>query len=346
MFMVKGFWEKLDRPIMALAPMDDVTDAAFRRLIAKYGKPDVFWTEFVSADGLQSEGRERLLIDFWYTKAEHPIIAQIFGTNPENYYKSAQLIKELGFDGVDINMGCPEKNTCKAGAGAAMVKNPKLAQEVIQASKEGAGNLPVTVKIRSGYNKHEIETWIPQLLKAEPKVITLHARTRKQMSKVPADWGLVKRTVEIRDEIRKDVLIIGNGDVQNLKEAEQRVKETGADGVMIGRGIFGNPWLFNKEVDRDDLDLEERFQVMLEHTFLYELLFKNGSLRGSGFIKNFHIMRKHFKAYVSGFDNAREFRMKLMKTESAQEVVGIVKKEYPGVDVDKAFMDARNLAEM
>ena len=174
--MIKGFWDKLNKPIMVLAPMANVTDAAFRYMIARNGKPDVTWTEFVSADGLCSPGREKLLVDFWYGEAERPVVAQIFGANPENIFKAAQIVKELKFDGLDINMGCPAKEVLKQGSCAALIKNPRLAQEIILAAKEGAKGLPVSVKTRIGTNKPEIETWIPELFKTQPAAIILHLR--------------------------------------------------------------------------------------------------------------------------------------------------------------------------
>jgi len=318
--MNQGFWKNLKKPIVVLAPMANVTDAAFRRLIAKYGKPDVIWTEFVSCDGLMSRGREKLMIDLSFDKTERPIVAQIFGSKPENFFKTAQLIKELGFDGIDINMGCPDKNVEKQGAGACMIKTPDLAKEVILATKEGAGDLPVSVKTRIGYNKNSLNEWLPNLLSVEPAVVTIHARTRKEMSLVPARWEHLKEAVEIRDSIQtglEKTIILGNGDVKNLTEAYQKVKETGCDGVMIGRGIFGNPWLFNKDISVDDISIPERLRVMVEHTKLFEEL-----LTGH---KGFEIMKKHYKAYVNGFDNAKELRIELMeKAENAEAVEKIV----------------------
>jgi nifR3 family TIM-barrel protein len=314
--MKKGFWEKLQKPIMALAPMADVTDPAFRRVIAKYGKPDVLWTEFVSADGLFLGGRDVLIRDLEYSEEERPIVAQIFTSDPGRMKRAAELCRELGFDGFDINMGCPDKSIEKQGSGCALIKTPELAQELIRAAKEGAGEMPVSVKTRIGYNHDETETWIPALLAADPVAITIHCRTRKEMSKVPARWEHIKRAVEIRNESGKETLILGNGDVYSLKEAEEKIQETGADGVMIGRGIFGNPWLFNKDLDREDVPLKERLQVLVEHTNLYEELL--------GDVKNFSIMKKHYKAYVEGFDGAKELRVKLMATNSAKEVEDIV----------------------
>ncbi|MFA6520308.1 MAG: tRNA-dihydrouridine synthase [Candidatus Paceibacterota bacterium] len=307
-----GFWGKLQKPVFVLAPMADVTDCAFRQIINKYGKPDVFWTEFVSADGLSHpQAREKLLIDLKYAGNEHPIIAQIFGGKPENIKEASKLCKELGFDGIDINMGCPDKSVEKQSAGAACIKDPHLAKEIIKAAKEGGGGLPVSVKTRIGYNKNEIETWIRELLSLDLAVLTVHLRTRKEMSDVPAHWDLMKRIVEIRDEVSPNTLIFGNGDVVDLEDAKRKVEETGCDGVMLGRAIFGNPWLFSGRIP----SLKEKLQVMVEHTKLFEELL--------GEYKNFAIMKKHYKAYVNGFDGAKELRMKLMEAEDASQVENI-----------------------
>lgn len=301
--------------------MADVTDVAFRRIIAKYGKPDVTWTEFVSADGLMSEGREVLKKDLEFTEGERPIVAQLFSGHPEKMEGAARLCRELGFDGIDINMGCPDKSIEKQGAGAAMIKNPQLAKEIIRAAKRGAGGadgIPVSVKTRVGYNRNEIDTWIPALLEEDIVVLTIHARTRKEMSKVPAHWEDVRRVVEIRDRMGKDTLIFGNGDVTDVADARLRVAQTGADGAMIGRGIFGNPWLFAEKTPT----LEEKLLVMVEHTKLFEELLSG--------IKSFALMKKHYKAYVNGFDGAKELRLELMECENASEVEAIVKKYLKG----------------
>ena len=305
-----GFWGKLKKPIFVLAPMADVTDCVFREIIAKYGKPDVFWTEFVSADGLaHPEAREKLLIDLKFDKGEHPIVAQIFGSNVENTRTASMLCKDLGFDGIDINMGCPDKSIEKQSCGAAMIKNPELAKEIIRAAK--VAGLPVSVKTRIGYNKNEIETWIRAILGEDVAVLTVHLRTRKEMSKVPAHWDLMNRVVEIRNEMGKETLIFGNGDVVDLDDARRKVQETGCDGVMLGRAIFGNPWLFSGNMPT----LEEKLKVMIEHTKRFEeVLVKH---------KNFAIMKKHYKAYVHGFDGAKELRVKLMEAENAKEIEDI-----------------------
>ncbi len=318
---MKNFWEKLPKPFFCLAPMADVTDCAFRQIIVKYGKPDVFFTEFVSADGLYSIGRDKLLIDLKYSENEHPIVAQIFGSNIDNIKTSSAFCRELGFDGIDVNMGCPDKSIEKQAAGAAAMKDLKHAKEVIKAAKEGAPNLPISVKTRIGYNKNEIETWIPALLSEKLAALTIHLRTRKEMSKVPAHWEIMSKIVEMRNKISKDTLIIGNGDILDLNDAKQKIKETGCDGIMLGRAIFGNPWLFSRG-RRSGLenskrpDLKERLRVMLEHTKLFEKMLSK--------YKNFAIMKKHYKAYVNGFDGAKELRMKLMEAENAQQVEKII----------------------
>lgn len=314
---MNNFWNNLKKPIFVLAPMADVTDVAFRHVIAKYGKPDVLWTEFVSADGLArapEEGRKKLLKDLEFSAIEHPIIAQFFTSKPEYMFEAAKLAKELGFDGVDINMGCPDKSIEKQLAGAALMKNPERARELIRAAKDGASGLPVSVKTRVGFNKVELDTWLPEILKERPALVTIHARTRKEMSKVPARWEHVKRGVEIRNEISPETLIFGNGDVKDLKEAREKIKETGADGVMLGRAIFGNPWLFSERIP----STEEKLKVLIEHSHLFQ--------ENLGDIKNFAIMKKHFKAYVAGFDGAAELRGELMATNNSTQVENIINK--------------------
>jgi nifR3 family TIM-barrel protein len=327
MKMTKGFWSKLKKPIMVLAPMANVTDAAFREMIAKNGQPDVFWTEFVSVDGLVSEGREKLLVDFWFGENEHPIIAQIFGTKPENFFKVAQLIKSLGFDGIDINMGCPDRAVLKQGAGGSLIKNPKLAKEIIIATQEGGGGLPVSVKTRTGVAKDSLEEWLPHLFEVKPAAITIHARTVKELSLVPAKWEQVALAVQLAKTLPEDIrpLILGNGDVLTLADADEKCRETGADGVMIGRGIFGNPWMFNRETPIEKIPIQKRLEAMIEHTKLFEEKFcpPAGGLKVGG--KRFEVMKKHYKAYVNGFDGAKELRMKLMECETAAEVEKMVK---------------------
>ncbi len=316
MLVDNNFWLTLPRPFFVLAPMADVTDAAFRRIIVKYGKPDVLWTEFVSADGLcHPLGRKRLLKDLIFTEAERPIVAQLFSSQPEKMFQASQLIQSLGFDGLDINMGCPDKTVEKQGAGAALIRNPARAVEIIKVAKSGAPGLPISVKTRLGYHRSELEEWLPILLGAEPALITIHARTRKEMSKVPARWEEVTRAVAIRNQVGSQTLIVGNGDVANLVEAQALANETGADGVMLGRAIFGNPWLFANR-DESPPSLGEKLRVLVEHTKLFEKLFSE--------IKSFAVMKKHYQAYVQDFAGAHDLRAKLMEAQTATEVEQII----------------------
>ena len=338
-----SFWHNLKKPILVLAPMADVTDAPFRRMIAQYsaherkdgtvGGPDVMWTEFVSADGLMrapEEGKKKLLADLMYTEAERPIVAQLFSSNSEHMEGAAALCAALGFDGIDINMGCPDRTIEKQGCGAAMIKNPERAREIIRAAKRGACRdgkcIPVSVKTRVGYNKDEMDSWLPVILEEAPAVLTLHARTRKELSKVPARWSRVARAVELRDALQTDAwcsahggaektLIIGNGDVTSVADAESKCRATGADGAMLGRAIFGNPWLFHPMHDLSTVPLAERFRVMIEHTKLFEELLP---------FKNFAIMKKHYKAYVHGFPGAQELRTTLMEAVTSAEIELVV----------------------
>lgn len=321
---LRGFWQTLideklsnGETLSVVAPMADVTDIAFRTLLAKYGKPDVMWTEFVSADGLNSPGREVLKRDLEFTDIERPVVAQLFTSTPENMRKAAALCRELGFDGIDINMGCPDKSIEKQGAGAAHIKDWKTAQAVIRAAQEGAGDIPVSVKTRMGYNKIEFLEWLPKILECNIPTLTVHLRTRKEMSLVDAHWDMMPEVVKLVRDITGPVseggtIILGNGDIKSVTEGKRKAKESGADGVMVGRGIFGTPWFFNEEEFNRGKSIEERLRICVEHTKLYE--------EKLGDIKSFAIMKKHFKAYVNGFDGAKELRMELMECKNATEV--------------------------
>lgn len=314
------FWSHLPRPFFVLAPMANVTDSVFRKLFAKYGKPDVTWTEFVSADGLTSPGRERLLVDLDYSRKERPIVAQLFTGHPEAMKKAAALAKGLKFDGVDINMGCPDRAVEKQGGGASLTRNPKLAVQIIRAAREGAQGIPVTVKTRLGYNAVDFN-WIRTLLEQRLPVLTVHLRTRKEMSEVPAHWELMPEVVKLRNEISPETLIIGNGDVESIEDGRAKCEKYGCDGVMIGRGIFGKPWFF-AEMEKTP---EERLKILLEHTKAFEKAYC-----GKKRLKSFSVMKKHSKAYVNGWDNAKDLRAKLMETNSYKEVKRIVDEYLKG----------------
>jgi tRNA-dihydrouridine synthase len=315
-----SFWKNLPRPFFVMAPMADVTDPAFRALIAKRGKPDVTWTEFVSADGLYHlreikkvpDEENPLMRDLAFTEAERPIVAQLFSAKPAMMAYAAALCAERGFDGIDINMGCPDRSIEKQGCGAAMIRTPALAQEIVAAAK--TAGLPVSVKTRVGYGAEILDQWLPALLAAAPEAVTLHLRTRKEMSLVPARWELMRRAVSIRDAVAPGVLLIGNGDVKDCADGEEKARTYGADGVMIGRGMFGNPWVFAGR-RAEDVSLPEKLAALLELARAFE------ELRPA---KSFSILKKHVKAFVAGFDGAAELRAQLMDAESAADMERII----------------------
>ncbi|HUX80876.1 MAG TPA: tRNA-dihydrouridine synthase family protein [Candidatus Paceibacterota bacterium] len=333
------FWQTLAKPFFVMAPMADVTDVAFRALVEKRGAPDVFWTEFVSADGLyhtrpirdqesilpstgvsngtseiqRIEGHRSLLRDLQFAPNQHPIVAQIFSSEPSMISYATKLVAELGFDGVDLNMGCPDRSIEKQGCGSAMMKTPEVARAVIRAAKE-ASALPVSVKTRVGYNKESLEEWLPVLLEESPVAITLHLRTRKDMSLVPADWGYMKKAVEIRNRLNPNVLLIGNGDLTDLADAREKVAQSGCDGAMIGRGMFGNPWVFAGRKP-EETPLAEKLAALVELAYGFEKISPP---------KNFSILKKHIKAFVTGFDGAARLRALVMEAENAAELERIL----------------------
>ncbi|MBD3402985.1 tRNA-dihydrouridine synthase [candidate division GN15 bacterium] len=310
-----GFWARLKQPIYALAPMEDVTDAAFRLVIARRGKPDVAFAEFASADGLCSErGRPNLMKLLYFDEIERPVVAQIFGEKPDNMYKAARICKEVGFDGVDINMGCPVKKVVRTGCGSALINTPELAREIIQAVQAGADPLPVSVKTRIGYNEIVLEEWLGHLLEVEPVAVTLHLRTRREMSKVDAHWEVMPAAVKQAENT--STLIIGNGDIRDLDHADQLIAETGMDGAMLGRAIYGNAWLFNRELRPEHITVHDRLELLEEHSLLYENVF--------GGRKNFAIMRKHLLAHTTGFFGCRELRQRLETVRCAADVLDAI----------------------
>ncbi|MCA9385268.1 tRNA-dihydrouridine synthase [Candidatus Dojkabacteria bacterium] len=313
---MKNFWLSLQRPFTVLAPMEDVTDTVFRRIVKSCGAPDVFFTEFMSTDGYMSPGKDRVARRIEYTEEERPLVAQIWGNKPEKYYQTAQELVKLGFDGIDINMGCPVHKIVKKGCCSALADNPTLAGEIIQACKEGAKDIPVSVKTRLGYRTKKTEEWSKFLLEQDIAVLTMHGRTQKEMSKVPADWSEIKKVVDIRNEMGIETLIIGNGDVKSLEEVHEKHTTTGVDGVMIGRGIFTDPYVFNPDKSIMNLTIEERLDLLLRHTRLFNEIW--------GDVKNFALLKKFFKIYVSDFEGAVELRVELMKCDSLAQVEEVV----------------------
>ena len=313
---MESFWHKLPKPFFALAPMADVTDPAYRKVIAKYGAPDVTWTEFVSADGLHATREKKgmpdaenpLMRDLLYSEDERPIVAQLFSSNPDSMRYAADLCARLGFDGIDINMGCPDKAIERQGCGAGMIKTPEVAKAVIRAAKEAG--LPVSVKTRIGYHREEMDSWLSALLEEGLAALTVHLRTRKEMSRVPAHWELMPKAVALRDQVSPDTLILGNGDVRDLEDARRKARKSGADGIMLGRAIFGNPWLFTGR-PLEEITPEERIEA---------LLFLAREFKALAPAKHFHILKKHFKAFIQGWPGAPELRARLMELGSVEEL--------------------------
>ena len=314
-----NFWEKLKKstrrkvsPIMILAPMEGVTDTVFRQIVASVGKPDVMMTEFVPVDAILSQGSSEVMRSLQYSAVERPIVAQIWGTDPDKFFKVAKLLKKMGFDGIDINMGCPVYDVIKKGACSALIKNPKLAEEIILATIKGAEGLPVSVKTRIGFDKIQTEEWTKVLLQTPISALILHLRTTREMSKVPAHWEEISKAVKVRDQLKSNALIIGNGDIKTLNDAKDKCKEYGLDGAMIGRGIFENVYLFNNKVDPLKVTPSQKIALLLKHLKLYK------KIRGEG--KHFESVKKFVKCYINNFDGASEERIALMNTKTLDEL--------------------------
>lgn len=309
---MKSFWHKLPVPFTTLAPMDGVTDMVFRQIVTQIGKPDVLFTEFVACDGLMSDGRKRVEQSLLFKPNEQPVVAQIWGANPKNFYESAKYIKKLGFSGIDINMGCPHRPVVKGGACSSLIKNHSTAEEIIKATKEGAGGLPVSVKTRTGFETENIEEWIGFLLKQNLAALTIHLHTVAELSKTPAHWELMIKILEMRDKYAPETVIIGNGEIASLNEVKEKYKKYGCDGFMIGRGIFANPWLFDGSMEKAGIPIEERFETFIKHINLYEKTWGNK--------KNYANLKKFCKAYINNFQGASRYREKIMEAKSLEEL--------------------------
>ena len=317
-----NFWQEFNGPVFSLAPMEDVTDTVFREIImgmASPGKLNVVFTEFTSVEGMNHPvGRERVSERLIVNDSERELlknlniklIAQIWGRNPDLYNKIAGYITEnYDFDGLDINMGCPVKKVFKIGACSALIGEPSLAKEIITATKE-ATHLPVSVKTRTGIKEHQTEEWISELLEVDPAAIILHGRTQRMQSEGNASWEEIGKAVKLKNRLKPYIPFHGNGDIFSYEKGLKRIEETGVDGVMIGRGIFQNPWFFNPE--KSEISKEDRIQKLIDHTRLFEQTWNPG--------KNFNILKRFYKIYLNSFPRAAKMRTDLMEVKGYDDV--------------------------
>lgn len=332
-------WTQLSKPIIGLAPMDGITDAAFREIVDIYGKPDVLFTEFVPAEGI-AHGAMRLFRSLQRHQTRTPIVGQLFGSTPLAFYKAAIILAALGFDGVDINMGCPDRNIAKKGGGAGLIRQPELAKELILTVKKALLDwlngitletahihqdvidyiyasgikssrkvLPTSVKTRTGIEEPITEEWINTLLEVSPDAITLHGRTLTQLYRGNADWEQIALGVNLAKGT--STVFLGNGDVDSVSQAREYVKIYGVQGVLMGRSALGNPWFFGAHSPRQS----ERFDAMIEHCRLF--------IKYRSELKLFP-MRKHLAWYVQKFDGAAKMRDALMHIETVEDVEKVI----------------------
>ncbi|MDD2305368.1 MAG: tRNA-dihydrouridine synthase [Prolixibacteraceae bacterium] len=326
---MSNFWDEIQKPIFALAPMEDVTDTSFREIVARLADPkylSILYTEFTSVDGMNHPvGKirvgERLIVsetERQLLKQKNiKLIAQIWGKKPELFHKiAAEITSEYDFDGLDINMGCPVKNVVKNGCCSALINEPSLAKEIVLATKE-ATHLPVSVKTRTGIKNHDTESWIANLLDTRPAAIILHGRTQKQQSDGLADWDEIAKGARMRDQIHPETKFLGNGDVMSVAQGEALCQKHQLDGIMVGRGIFHNPWFFNPL--HTSPTKAEKLQQLLLHTQLFE--------RSWGNQKNLNILNRFYKIYTNDFPGAAKLRADLMDAKTFEEVYQIVGRE-------------------
>ena len=316
--MAGVIWDTLSKPIFALAPMEDVTDTVFRQIVAKAAGPDLLFTEFVNVEGLRSAGRKRIDHRLKFTPQEGNVIVQIWGRNPESFYVIAQELADDGYVGIDLNMGCPDRSVVRRGECSGLINNPSLAQEIIAATKEGAGELPVSVKTRCGVNQWVTEEWVGFLLQQNIAALTLHGRIAKEMSHFPARWEEIGKAVEIRNTVAPRTKILGNGDVSSYQDGLDKVETYGVDGVMVGRGIFANPWIFAADGNAQS-GARPRLELLRDHLRLWQRTWAADPTVKP--LRNFEAMKKFYKMYLRDFDEAAEMRAELMQLHSVGESI-------------------------
>jgi len=306
-------WQLLPRPFSVLAPMSDVTDTCFRRFIVQWGAPNVLYTEFASADALCSEGFDYVRHRLMFEPEESPLIAQIWGKSPETYFTTVKRLIDWGFDGVDINMGCPAPKVIKKGCCSWLIENRSLAQELIIATQEAAeGKIPVSIKTRLGFRGIETEDWAAFLLAFEPAALIMHGRVAKNMSRLPANWDEIAKVVALRNALDSSTVIVGNGDVRSHAEIQEKHTQYGVEGVMVGRGVFQNPYMFRPDgFTIDSMSGGQRLDLLMQHAALFEATW--------GHHKSYATLKKYFKIYVSNFSGAPCLRERLVRTKNIDE---------------------------
>ncbi|MFZ6065783.1 MULTISPECIES: tRNA-dihydrouridine synthase [unclassified Staphylococcus] len=308
--MKENFWRELPRPFFVLAPMEDVTDVVFRHVVSEAGRPDVFFTEFTNTESYcHPEGVHSVRGRLTFTEDEQPIVAHIWGDKPDHFREMSIGMAEMGFKGIDLNMGCPVPNVATKGKGSGLIQRPEIAAEIIQAAK--AGGIPVSVKTRLGYSEiDEWRDWLRHVFEQDIANLSIHLRTRREMSKVDAHWELIGEIKKLRDEIAPDTLLTINGDIPDRKTGLELAEKYGIDGVMIGRGIFHNPYAFEKE-PREHTS-EELLGLLRLHLDLFDQYTENEP-------RQFKPLRRFFKIYVRGIRGASELRHQLMSTNTTDD---------------------------
>lgn len=299
--------------ITALAPMEGVTNSVFRSVISEIGKPDLFFTEFLNVEGFCSKGRDKVIQRLDFTPTEQPVVVQLWGNVPEYYAKTIEYVKELHPAGIDINMGCSVRDVLSSGRGSALINDKVLAKEIIAAVKESSGDLPVSVKTRIGYEKIDLENWIGFLLEQGLSMLTVHGRLAKEGYSTPARWNEIAKCVTLRNTVAPDTLILGNGDVKSIDQLEDYVKMYKVDGVMIGRYILNNPWIFS---GREEILKEERIMILRKHMEIFKSYDQGENL--------FDSQKKYIKAYINNFEGAGDLRMELMQSKDVKGLLSLL----------------------
>ncbi|HCX8982920.1 tRNA-dihydrouridine synthase [Staphylococcus aureus] len=323
--MKENFWSELPRPFFILAPMEDVTDIVFRHVVSEAARPDVFFTEFTNTESFcHPEGIHSVRGRLTFSEDEQPMVAHIWGDKPEQFRETSIQLAKMGFKGIDLNMGCPVANVAKKGKGSGLILRPDVAAEIIQATK--AGGLPVSVKTRLGYYEiDEWKDWLKHVFEQDIANLSIHLRTRKEMSKVDAHWELIEAIKNLRDEIAPNTLLTINGDIPDRKTGLELAEKYGIDGVMIGRGIFQNPFAFEKE-PREHTS-KELLDLLRLHLSLFNKYEKDE-------IRQFKSLRRFFKIYVRGIRGASELRHQLMNTQSIAEARALLDEFEAQMDED------------